>query len=55
MTWTLLLAVIFVMTAKPAAAICALALASALVCGLLLAVPFWAGGHARALAADPIS
>lgn len=41
-TWTLLLAVMFVMTAKPTAAICALALALALVCGVLLAVPFWA-------------
>lgn len=41
-TWTLVLAVMFVMTAKPTAVICAVALVLALVCGVLGAVPFWA-------------
>jgi len=40
--WALLLAVIFVMTTKPTALICAVALAVALVCGVLAAIPFWA-------------
>jgi len=40
-TWTLVLAVVFVMTAKPTALICALALVSAPIAGVLLAVPFW--------------
>lgn len=41
MTWTLVLAVTFVMTAKPTALICAAALAAALVGGVIGAVPFW--------------
>jgi len=43
-TWTLMLAVIFVMTTKPGSIICATVLAVALVCGVLGAVPFWAKG-----------
>jgi hypothetical protein len=40
-TWTLMLAVIFVMTIKPSAVVCIIALALAVVCGVLGAVPFW--------------
>jgi hypothetical protein len=41
-TWTLVVSLFFVMTAKPSAATCAVALAIALACGVLGAVPFWA-------------
>lgn len=48
-TWSLLLAIIFVMTTKPSAAICAAALLVALACGVVGAVPFWARrGRVRA-------
>lgn len=41
-TWTLVMSLLFVMTTKPSASICAAALAIALACGVLGAVPFWA-------------
>ena len=41
-TWTLIVSLFFVMTAKPSASICAAALAIALTCGVVGAVPFWA-------------
>lgn len=40
-TWTVMLAVVFVMTTKPAAVGAAAAILLAVVCGPLLAVPFW--------------
>lgn len=40
-TWSLTVAVTFVMTAKPAAAGCTVALAAAVIGGVLLAAPFW--------------
>lgn len=40
-TWTLLIAVVFVMTTKPPAGGAAAAIIGALVGGVLLAVPFW--------------
>ena len=43
-TWTLMLAVIFVMTTKPGSIACAAVLAVALVAGVLGAIPFWAKG-----------
>ncbi len=52
-TWTLMLAVIFVMTTKPDAFICAAALAVALICGVLGAIPFWATPRERARGARP--
>lgn len=51
-TWTLVLAVIFLMTTKPTAVVCGVTLAVALVCGVLGAVPFWAG---RPRATAPIA
>jgi hypothetical protein len=41
--WTLLIGVIFVMTTKPSGIICVAALSTAIVCGVLGALPFWVG------------
>ena len=40
-TLTLLVAVVFIMTDKPRAGACAIILASALIAGVVAAVPFW--------------
>ncbi len=40
-TFTLLVAIMFIMTAKPAGAVCGLILAGAIVAGGLAAVPLW--------------
>ena len=50
-SWTLVLAMIFVMTVKPSVAICIGSFAVALVCGVLAAVPFWATAPAGAASA----
>jgi hypothetical protein len=42
-TWSLMLAIIFVMTTKPGSVVCAVVLSGALILGVLAAVPFWAG------------
>lgn len=49
-TWTLVVAVIFVMTVKPSATICIASFAVALVCGVVGAVPFWATAPGGAVA-----
>jgi len=41
-TWTLIVSLLFVMTMKPDAAVCTVALSVALAAGVLGAVPFWA-------------
>lgn len=55
-TWTLMVAVMFVMTAKPGAGACAASLAGAVVGGVLAAVPVWRVGPSHsdfAAAAQP--
>ncbi len=53
-TLTLVVAVVFIMTDKPAAATCAAALLAAAILGVLAAVPFWsAPAAARPVATGP--
>ena len=48
MTLTLIVAVVFVMTVKPAAADCAAAIVVALLAGAVAAIPFWRAAEPRA-------
>ena len=52
MTLTLVVAIVFIMTDKPTAVGCAVALAIALVAGVLVAMPLWSAPKPRAVA-DP--
>ncbi len=52
MTLTLLVAAMFIMTDRPSAETCAVALAIAVVAGILAAVPLWSGAMAADTAAD---
>ncbi len=50
MTLTLVVAVVFIMTAKPSAVGCVVTLAIALVAGVLVAMPLWSAPKPRAAA-----
>ncbi len=53
MTWTLMLALVFVMTTKPPAWGCAASLVIALIVGAVAAVPIWRRSATELAAADP--
>ena len=53
-TWTLMLAVMFVMSTKPPAWGCAVALLVAVLAGAIAAVPIWTGSERDLAAGDPV-
>jgi hypothetical protein len=53
MTWTLMLAVMFVMTTKPSAWGCAISLVIGFLAGVMVAMPIWRGSTTHVATPNP--